>query len=94
MREVGQNVLFEDGLNLLCNNDRKQLIFLDSAGGVGYAEFMEVMSFHNDCLKNKIIMLDDIQHIKHCRSVAKLLEMGQDVHISAENRFAWCYLKF
>jgi hypothetical protein len=94
MREVGQQVLFEDGLNLLCNNDRKQLIFLDSAGGVGYAEFMEVMSMHDDYLKNKIIMLDDIQHIKHCRSVAKLLEMGQDVHISADSRFAWCRLKF
>ena len=94
MREVGERVLFENGLDLFCNNDRKQLIFLDSAGGVGYAEFLEVMSYHTDFLNNKILMLDDVQHIKHCRSVAKLLEMGQDVHLSAENRFAWCYLKF
>ena len=94
MREIGERVLFENGLDLFCNNDRKQLIFLDSAGGVGYAEFLEVMSYHTDFLNNKILMLDDVQHIKHCRSVAKLLEMGQDVHLSAENRFAWCKLKF
>lgn len=94
MREIGERVLFENGLELFCNNDRKQLIFLDSAGGVGYAEFLEVMSYNPEYLNNKVLMLDDIQHIKHCRSVAKLLEMGQDVHLSAENRFAWCYLKF
>ena len=94
MREIGERVLFENGLDLFCNNDRKQLIFLDSAGGVGYAEFLEVMSYKPEYLNNKVLMLDDVQHIKHCRSVAKLLEMGQDVHLSAENRFAWCYLKF
>ena len=94
MREIGERVLFENGLDLFCNNDRKQLIFLDSAGGVGYAEFLEVMSYKPEYLNNKVLMLDDVTHIKHCRSVAKLLEMGQDVHLSAENRFAWCYLKF
>jgi len=94
MREIGESVLFENGLNLFCNNDRKQLIFLDSAGGVGYAEFLELMSYKTEYLNNKVLVLDDIQHIKHCRSVAKLLSLGQDVHLSAENRFAWCYLKF
>ena len=92
MREIGENVLFENGLNLFCNNDRKQLIFLDSAGGVGYAEFLEVMSYSEEFLKNKILVLDDIQHIKHIRSVATLLEKGYEVSVSQENRFAWCRL--
>ena len=94
MREIGERVLFENGLDLFCNNDRKQLIFLDSAGGVGYAEFLKVMSYNPEFLNNKVLMLDDVQHIKHCRSVAHLIQMGQEVHLSAENRFAWCYLKF
>lgn len=92
MREIGENVLFENGLDLFCKNDRKQLIFLDSAGGVGYAEFIQVMSYDQHFLKNKILVLDDIQHIKHCRSITKLSNMGYDVQMSAENRFAWCRL--
>lgn len=34
----------EDLLNFFITNDKKQLIFLDSAGGVGYLEYMSVMS--------------------------------------------------
>jgi len=93
MREIGESVLFENGLDLFCNNERKQLIFLDSAGGVGYAEFVQVMSYDEAFLRNKILVLDDIQHIKHIRSVAKLIEYGFDVSFSQENRFAWCRLK-
>jgi hypothetical protein len=92
MREIGQIVLFENGLDLFCNNDRKQLIFLDSAGGVGYAEYLKVMSFNSNYLKNKILILDDIQHIKHIRSVEDLNKRGYDVYFSQENRFAWVKL--
>lgn len=92
MREIGENVLFENGLDLFCNNDRKQLIFLDSAGGVGYAEFLQIMSLSPENLRQKTLVLDDINHIKHSRSVSQLRELGYEVNTSQENRFAWVKL--
>ena len=92
MREISQSVTIENGLELFCNNDRKQLIFLDSAGGVGWLEFLFVMNLNPDFLKNKILMLDDISHIKHVRSVQWLVDNGYDVQLSQEKRFARCYL--
>lgn len=92
MREISQLVTIENGLEVFCNNDRKQLIFLDSAGGVGWLEFLYVMSLKPEYLENKILMLDDISHIKHVRSVQWLVDNGYDVQLSQEKRFAWCYL--
>lgn len=92
MREIGENVLFENGLDLFCNNDRKQLIFLDSAGGVGYAEFLQIMSLSPENLRQKTLILDDINHIKHSRSVSQLRELAYEVNTSQENRFAWVKL--
>lgn len=92
MREIMQQVTVENALNLFANNDRKQLVFLDSAGGVGYAEYLKFMSFDENFLKNKILMLDDISHIKHSRSVKDLEIRGYIVHKSKEERFAWCDL--
>jgi len=89
MREIMQQVIIEDALTIFANNDRKQLVFLDSAGGVGYAEYKKFMSFDESFLKNKILMLDDISHIKHCRSVEDLEKRGYIVHKSKEERFAW-----
>lgn len=91
MREISHQVVLENALDVFCNNDRKQLVFLDSAGGIGYLEFNSFMSYPN--LDNKILMLDDISHIKHKRSVEKLIEMGYDVNKSSDERFAWCVLK-
>lgn len=88
MREINQQVVVENALDVFCNNDRKQLVFLDSAGGVGYAEFLNFMNYNTD---NKILVLDDIDHIKHKRSV-EYLEDKFIVHKSKENRFAWCDL--
>jgi hypothetical protein len=65
---------------------------LDSAGGVGWLEFLYVMSLKPEYLENKILMLDDISHIKHVRSVQWLVDNGYDVQLSQEKRFAWCYL--
>jgi hypothetical protein len=86
MREISQPVAIENALEILIKNDRKQLVFLDSAGGVGYAEFLVFMTYP---LQNKILMLDDIDHIKHKRSVSYLQLNGYKVHISSNNRFAW-----
>lgn len=93
MREINQQVVVENALDIFCNNDRKQLVFLDSAGGVGYVEFLEFMNYINDEGKyNKILILDDIDHIKHKRSVEYLEIRGYQVFKSKENRFAWCDL--
>lgn len=92
MREIVHSVVVENALNLFSNNDRKQLVFLDSAGGVGFFEFCKFMSYPKEYLKNKILMLDDISHIKHERSVKRLIEEGYEVNISKEKRFAWCDL--
>jgi len=89
MREINYQVSIENALDVFCNNERYQLIFLDSAGGVGYLEYKEVMSYGYDNLKNKVLILDDITHIKHLRSVNDLIEKGFNVGISEEKRFAW-----
>lgn len=89
LREVIQSVVLEDALNLFVKNELKQLIFLDSAGGVGFEEFKEVMAMN---LKNKVLMLDDIDHFKHVQSVKYLEENGYQVNKSSDNRFAWCVL--
>lgn len=92
MREISHQVVVENALDLFCNNHRKQLVFLDSAGGVGFLEFNAFMNYNKSYLSNKILMLDDISHIKHKRSVEKLEELGYEVHQSTDNRFAWCIL--
>jgi hypothetical protein len=89
MREISQMVAVESALEIFAKNDRKQLVFLDSAGGIGHLEFLTFMEFN---AKNKILMLDDIDHIKHKKSVEMLKEWGYAVNISADNRFAWTEL--
>jgi len=80
----------EDLLIKLIDNDRRQLVFLDSAGGVGYLEFKKFMSLDKDRLKNKILLLDDISHVKHYRSVLWLEKNGYKVVLSEDERFAYC----
>lgn len=90
MREISQHVVVENALDVFVDNDRHQLVFLDSAGGVGHLEFKKVMSYNKEFLKNKVLMLDDISHIKHIRSVEFLKFTGFNVNISSDKRFAWC----
>jgi hypothetical protein len=93
MREINQQVVLEDALDVFCNNDRRQLIFLDSAGGVGYAEFHKILQLPKNFLNKKILVLDDISHIKHKRSVEELESLGYKVNKSKDNRFAWSILE-
>lgn len=74
----------------LINNDKKQIVFLDSAGGVGYLEFKKFMSISDEFKKNKILLLDDVSHVKHFRSVQDLLALNYKVTISEDKRFAYC----
>jgi hypothetical protein len=82
-----ENLLFK-----LINNSKKQLIFLDSAGGIGFLEYQEVMSLKKEYLRNKILFLDDINHVKHHRSVKSLKDKGYDVVENEDGRSAYCYL--
>ena len=80
-----QNLLFD-----LINNDKKQLVFLDSAGGVGYMEYLKFMSIPEEFKKNKVLVLDDIKHVKHYRSVVDLKRKNHKIHLSADSRFTYC----
>jgi hypothetical protein len=90
MREISQQVTVENALDIFVDNNRYQLVFLDSAGGIGYLEFKKFMSYNKSYLKNKVLILDDISHIKHIRSVEFLKLTGFDFNISSDKRFAWC----
>lgn len=89
-QEVLQPVLVEDALSLFAKNETKQLVFLDSAGGVGYLEFIEFMSWPLNIRRNKVLLLDDVTHVKHEKSVQSLKDWGFDVNVSKDGRFAWC----
>jgi hypothetical protein len=89
-QEVLQPVLVEDALSLFANNDKRQLVFLDSAGGVGFLEFIEFMSWPLNIRRNKVLLLDDVTHVKHGKSVQSLKDWGFDVNVSQDGRFAWC----
>jgi hypothetical protein len=73
---------FEEGgkenilANLICNN-RPQLIFLDSGGGIGLCEFEHTMKLiYPLWYKHKILVMDDIRTYKHYRSVKRLEAQG------------------
>ena len=89
--EIDVDSDFENILPLLINNNKRQIVFLDSAGGVGYLEFKTFMKLPKKNLNNKILILDDVMHIKHYRSVKELKKMGYKPKI-INNRFA--YLSF
>jgi hypothetical protein len=86
--EIEENVLFD-----LINNNKKQIIFLDSAGGVGYLEFLEVMKLEKNYLVNKHIVLDDIFHVKHFRSYEYLIQHNIEFKI-LDNRLLYFNIKF
>lgn len=74
----------------LINNEKNQLIFLDSAGGVGFLEYLEVMSMRQEYLTKKILFLDDTNHVKHHRSVEDLEKRGYTVTETGDGRSAYC----
>jgi hypothetical protein len=71
----------------LITNPESQLIFLDSSGGVGLLEFQRVRELPKEILNEKLIMLDDINHIKHYRSLQWMKENCK-VEYSEDGRLA------
>ena len=92
-REINVECPTENVLPMLINNDNNQLIFLDSAGGMGFYEFKEgLMTLQGDYLKQKTVIFDDVNHIKHYRSVKLLEDAGYHVNYDWDLRFAWAKL--
>ena len=60
---IKQNILSDLLPNLA---DQKPMILLDSAGGIGFLEFMKVREIMKD--RPYILVLDDTHHVKHHRS--------------------------
>lgn len=95
LQELGEHREFEENLLYkFAGNDTKQLILLDSAGGVGFLEFHYLMDFlkRNNWLDKKILVLDDITHVKHYRSVIELKNRGQKFNSASSGRWGWCVL--
>ncbi len=80
----------ENLLPNLINNDKKQLILLDSAGGVGYLEYREVMKLSKEQLSKKVLMLDDINHVKHARTIERLEYERYIINKAEDGRSAYC----
>jgi predicted O-methyltransferase YrrM len=67
-----------------------QLVFLDSAGGLGLAEAHVVI---RECLStDTVLMFDDIDHVKHYYTGKLLEKLGLTPNVSSDGRFAWCHL--
>ena len=77
----------ENMLMSLITNPERQLVFLDSSGGVGLLEFEKVKELPKEILKGKLIMLDDINHIKHYRSLQWMKE-NCEIEYSEDGRLA------
>ena len=90
-KEIDFNVP-ENLLEGLVNNERRQLIFLDSAGGVGYQEFLTIMRLPGVIKQHKVLLLNDCMHVKHYRSVKFLEDNGYKVNKILDGRVSWVKL--
>ncbi len=88
-REIDHGELPEDLLVKLLNGKR-QLVFLDSAGGIGWLEFKAVLAESKSA--EVLLMLDDVGHVKHYRSAQRLLQLGYDFRFSHSGRWGWAVL--
>ena len=89
VKEIMQNVVAENVLMTLTQNFSRQLVFLDSAGGAGHIEYKNFMNLNDVFKHNKVLLLDDVNHVKHKRSLENLKELYKVVNVSSDQRFAW-----
>ncbi|MCX5750998.1 MAG: hypothetical protein NT099_04970, partial [Candidatus Saganbacteria bacterium] len=87
LRELSCPASAENLLIKLISNNKRQLVFLDSSDGVGWLEFKAFMAIKQR--KKKILMLDDVQVVKHSRSVQELKRQGIKFHLSRTKRWGW-----
>jgi hypothetical protein len=82
----------ENLLEGLVNNERRQIIFLSSVGGIGYQEFLTIMRLSGVIKQHKVLLLDDCMHVKHYRSVKFLEDNGYKVNKILDGRVCWAKL--
>lgn len=88
LAEIASNHTARDNLlNLFISDRRRQLIFLDSAGGLGRCELTLALESISRVSGLKVLMLDDIDHVKHFRSVEALNKDAQ--HFASLGRFGY-----
>lgn len=92
IHELKQNTETENLLPDLIRNKKRQLIFLDSAGGVGFAEYKRVIRMPKHFLANKVLVMDDVDHVKHYRSAQDLIKRGYDFKFAKSGRWGWASL--
>lgn len=97
-KEIFDNLIepYNEDLLIKSINNKNQLIYLDSAGGIGFLEVSKLLqflySFNNPFnIENKVLILDDVNHIKHYASASYLKDFGLNMNYSADLRFAWCH---
>lgn len=66
------------------------LVILDSAGGIGLLEFSILLEEMDDL--PYVVLLDDVQHIKHYRSV-KIIEKDPKFQVLGFNKNRWLVAK-
>lgn len=89
--EISTPCVNENVLPDLINNRITQLIFLDSAGGIGLYEFKKcIMSLSPKYLCTKVLMVDDVDKMKHYQTTEALEEDGFCVNYDSQRRMAWC----
>lgn len=84
-RAPKENVLPE-----FINNSKNQIIYLDSAGGVGWLEYQEVINLPEEYLKHKILLFDDMYHVKHYKTLKDLEVRNLKVDKVEDHRTAYC----
>jgi len=72
------------------NNNKKQIIYLDSAGGVGWLEYQQVINLQEEYLKNKVLLFDDVNHVKHYNTAKDLEERKLKLVRVEDHRSAYC----
>jgi hypothetical protein len=98
LREFYTNEIFnnlkepydEDLLVKCINPNKTQLIFLDSSGAIGLEECRHVL--FSEVGTNTILVLDDVNHYKHFRSVKYIKNLNINFNYSPDLRFGWCIL--
>ena len=84
LRHRGENLLAK---SLLRVRDGNPLVVLDSAGGTGWLEFIELRRTMDD--RPYVLLLDDVHHVKHFRSLEHVRRDPSFAIVGLDERHGW-----
>lgn len=84
LKETDKREIPEDQLMMALTTVLPELVFLDSAGGVGWLEWQLVRDWAKPGL---LVGMDDVKHIKHWRSLKDAKERGWKVLLEDDRRY-------